>query len=398
MRRLIPPRLALLALAHFTIDAYSSFFSPLLPLLVTRLHMNLTNVGTLVAIASLASSFSQPIFGWLSDRVHRPWFVAFGPLIAGVFLSAIGLAPTYATLVTLLVLGGLGVSAFHPQGAGISGGLMKKRSVAMSFFVSGGTLGFSVGPLIAVGITGRYGLEHSWYAVVLGIVVSGLLLSQFPRLNPHPRHSGPRPALSELKPVARPLTLLYFAVVCRSAVSYGFMSFLPLYLHARGWTVAAAGGVLSTYLLAGAIGGFLGGWLSERWGGRRIVRGSFLGAAPLYVAFLFLPDAIGLPALVLGGFLLQASLPVNVVLGQELSPRHSSTISSLLMGAAWGVGALLIGPVGAIADARGLHTALLTLTSLLIGGFACAMALPRQAAAAAVPADIAQPGFAGAGE
>src|SRR5205085_1447290 len=84
--------------------------------------------------------------------------------------------------------------------------------------------------------------------------------------------------------------------VCRSAVSYGFMTFLPLYLHARGWTVTAGGGVLATYLLAGAIGGFLGGWLSERWGGRRVVRASFLGAAPLYVAFLFLPDPVALPA------------------------------------------------------------------------------------------------------
>ena len=75
--------------------------------------------------------------------------------------------------------------------------------------------------------------------------------------------------------------------------------------------------------------------------------------------------------------MLQASLPVNVVLGQELSPRHSSTISSLLMGAAWGVGALLIGPIGALADHLGLTAALAALACTLVAGFACALALPR---------------------
>ena len=41
--------------------------------------------------------------------------------------------------------------------------------------------------------------------------------------------------------MARPLSLLYFAVVCRSAVSYGFMTFLPIYLNRRGYSVTAGG-------------------------------------------------------------------------------------------------------------------------------------------------------------
>ena len=148
--------------------------------------------------------------------------------------------------------------------------------------------------------------------------------------------------------------------------------------------------MLTVHLVCGALGGFLGGWLADRWGGRSVVVRSFVLAAPLYVAFLFLPDWRGLVCLVLGGFFLQASLPVNVVMGQELSPEHSSTIASLLMGAAWGVGALLIGPVGALADARGLHTALLVLASLLGVGFLCGLALPRSRRHPA-PVDLAQP-------
>ena len=330
MRSVMTPRLLLLALAHFTIDAYSSFFSPLLPLLVTKLDLTLTGVGTLVALASISSSFAQPLFGLLGDRLRRPWFVALGPITAAAFLSGIGMAPSYAVLVALLMLGGIGVAAFHPQAAAIASGLTSRRGAAMAIFVTGGTLGYSLGPLLAVSVVGLFGLERTWVAVFPGLVMAGLLLAWFMRVAPHEHEGHARPKLSGLKPVLRPLTLLYLVVVCRSAVSYGFMTFLPLYLHRQGWTVQQGGGFLTVHLVFGALGGFLGGWLADRWGGRSVVVRSFVLATPLYLAFLFLPDWRGLTCLVLGGFFLQSSLPVNVVLGQELSPAHASTIAALI--------------------------------------------------------------------
>jgi FSR family fosmidomycin resistance protein-like MFS transporter len=392
MRSFFTPRLGILTVGHFTIDSYSSFFSPLLPLLVAKLHLSLTLVGTLVALASVSSSFGQPLFGWLSDRVQRPWFAAFGPLTAAVFLSGIGLAPSYGWLVALLMLGGVGVAAFHPQAAALSSEVSPRRGMAMAFFVTGGTLGFSLGPLFAVTVVDRFGLERTWLAAFPGLVVSGLLLAWFSRVRPHLRHAGARPGLADLRPFLKPLSLLYLAVVCRSAVSYGFMTFLPIHLHARGYGLAASGWIVTLYLLCGALGGFLGGWLADRWGGRTVVVASFFGGAPLYLGFLLLPNAVGLASLVLGSFVLQTSLPVNVVMGQELSPRHASTISSLLMGAAWGMGALIIGPVGALADAHGLHAALLALVGMLGVGVAGALGLPDLRRF--VPTEVGEPASA----
>jgi FSR family fosmidomycin resistance protein-like MFS transporter len=280
-------------------------------------------------------------------------------------------------LAVLVMLGGIGAAAFHPQGAALSTELSPRPAMALSFFVSGGTLGFSLGPLFAVGVVAAFGLERTWLAALPGLLVAALLTSWFARVPPRPRRHGAHPALGELRPVLGPLTLLYFAVVCRSAVSFGFMTFLPILLHRRGLSLGAGGAILTAYLALGALGGFLGGYLAERWGGRRVVVTSFIGALPLFYAFLIIPGSWGLLFLVLGSFLLQASLPVNVAMGQELSPRHSSTISSLLMGAAWGLGALMVGPTGALADARGIPTALMCLASLLVVGLFCALALPQ---------------------
>ena len=379
MRRFLTPRLALLSFGHFTIDAYSSFLSPLLPLVIHKLHLSLTQVGGLVALSSLASSLSQPLFGWWSDRLRRPWFVAFGPLCAAVFLSSVGAAPSYGALIALLMAGGLGAAAFHPQAAVLVSSISERRTLAMSFFVSSGTFGFALGPLFAVTTTALFGLERTGFAGLPGIAVAGLLIAWFSRVAKleHPR--GERPALRELGPHARPLALLYGSVVFRSAVSLGFMTFLSVFLHQRGFSVGAGGALLTAYLASGAVGGFAGGVMSDRWGGRAVVLASFAVSLPLYLGFLYLPTALGLVCLVLGSFAAQASLPVNVVMGQELSPRHSSTILSMLIGAAWGVGALMVGVVGAIADAHGLRAALTGLTALLGAGVIVAWLLPRRA-------------------
>jgi FSR family fosmidomycin resistance protein-like MFS transporter len=387
MRSYVTPRLGLLTFGHLTIDSYSSFFSPLLPLLVTKLHLSLTMVGSLVALSSISSSFSQPLFGFLSDRMRRPWFVALGPLTAALFMSGLGLAPSFPALVALLMLAGIGVAAFHPQAAVLASEVSPRRGVAMAFFITGGTLGFALGPMFAVGVVSAFGLERTWLAAVPGILASVLLLTWFARVAPRPRHETIRPPLRALRPVLRPLSLLYAATVARSVVSFGFMTFLPLYLNAKGYALSQSGMVLSLYLLVGAMGGFFGGWLSDRIGGHRVIIASFAAAVPFYFAFLFLPDAVGIPCLILGALVLQSSLPVNVVLGQELSPVHSSTISSLLMGAAWGMGALIIGPIGALADRYGLHTGLMALSAMLFVGLFCAVLLPgtrgRATAAAA---------------
>lgn len=372
MHPALTPRLRVLAAAHFTIDAYSSFFLPLLPLLVARLGLNYTMVGGLVAISSITSSFSQPLFGMWSDRMHRPWFVLLGPLVAAVFMSSIGLAADYASLVILLLLGGVGVAAFHPQTASIAGASSPHRGIAMSFWITGGTLGWALGPLFATTTVRLFGLSHTYLAAIPGLAMTVVLGAWFLRASAAPRAPRAATRLADLRPIARPLALLYGAVASRSAVSAGFATFLPLWAAERGWSVQAGGALTTVYLTLGALGGFVGGWMADRVGGRVVVRLSFLFAMPFFAAFFLLPTPWSVGCLLIGYFGLQTSLPVNVVLGQELSPTHAGTISSLLMGAAWGMGSLLIGPVGAIADHAGLPRALMVLSLMLAVGLACA--------------------------
>jgi FSR family fosmidomycin resistance protein-like MFS transporter len=81
----------------------------------------------------------------------------------------------------------------------------------------------------------------------------------------------------------------------------------------------------------------------------------------------------------LGGLLLQSTLPVNVTYAQQLAPVGAATVSSLMMGFAWGMGAVMVPLVGWMADRVGLPSALLAISALPLVAAALAAQLPERA-------------------
>ena len=63
-------------------------------------------------------------------------------------------------------------------------------------------------------------------------------------------------------------------------------------------------------------------------------------------------------------------------MAQELFPHRISTVSSIIMGFGWGVGGLLVTPLGSIADKIGLQNALYLLNGFGLIGIIAAILLP----------------------
>jgi FSR family fosmidomycin resistance protein-like MFS transporter len=156
--------------------------------------------------------------------------------------------------------------------------------------------------------------------------------------------------------------------------SIAFATFLPVMLTRRGLSVAAAGAVVAGFLFASGIGGFFGGPAADRWGPKRVIAWSLVLSTP----FLFVaPMLTGWPfllALAVGGFFLQSTLPVNVVFGQAIAPVSAATVSSLMMGFAWGTGGMTVPLTGFVADRIGIEPTLIALS--LVPLLAAALALP----------------------
>ncbi|MBN1459107.1 MAG: MFS transporter, partial [Armatimonadetes bacterium] len=147
-----------------------------------------------------------------------------------------------------------------------------------------------------------------------------------------------------------PLFALYCVVMLRAATATMFTTFVPMLINRRGEALVLGGYALLGFSLAGAVGGFVGGRLSEI-AGRRVVTVASLGlTAPCLYLFLHAEGLLAGVLLFLTGACLFAALPVNIVMAQELLPHHAATVSGLIMGFAWGVGGLGATGLGALAD------------------------------------------------
>jgi MFS transporter, FSR family, fosmidomycin resistance protein len=374
-------KLAIVSLSagHFINDAYSNFLGPLLPLLMVKLNLSIAQAGWLGGILVFSSSFTQPLYGYVSDRYMKRFFAVFSPLITALFMSCIGLAPNFLTLACLLAFAGIGIASFHPQSAAMTSSASRnRRGLGMSIFVSSGTIGYALGPIFITYAVELFGLGHSYVVVIPGIVVFLSLYFLLPSLE----HSSKRRVGANLRGSLgkhwRALLLLYLLVVIRSAVQICFVNFLPLFLSHRGLSATAAGKLTSLFLFFGAIGGFSGGNLADRFGERNVISFSMLFSTPFLLAFLLTGGTVSYLLLALGGLVLLSTLPVNVVMAQDLIPQSASVVSALMMGFAWGTGGMMVPIIGKIADIAGLERALMLVVLFPAFGFILSLLLPKK--------------------
>jgi FSR family fosmidomycin resistance protein-like MFS transporter len=183
--------------------------------------------------------------------------------------------------------------------------------------------------------------------------------------------------LTALRAAWKPLLLLYLITVLRSGLQMTTNNYLPFLLKERGYEVTGTGGVLTVYLLLGGIGGLAGGFLAERVSGRSVTLFSGLIAGPLMIAAFLTRGPAGIVLLGLGGFALLSTLPVIVAMAQELVPGQVSTVSALMMGAAWGVGALAPPALDALVPIYGFQTVLVLASAATMVSALLAYLLPR---------------------
>lgn len=357
-----PPRLnpriaplAALVVGHAISDACINFIPPLWPEFQHRLGLSATDIGVLTGLVSITTNFGQPLFGYLGDRFRVPHMVALGPVVVGLFVGLTAQANHALLLGVFYVIAGIGTALFHPQGATLAARVSgARKGLGMAVFSAGGAVGYGAGAMIGVLLFERFGWPGLFGATILGGFTGAMLLAA------HPGARYPDPATEPMRmrthvlPHLRQVTLLFIIVALRAMVIIVFTNFVALAVREWGGGVRVGAWLISTMIISGGIGNFAGGWASDHVGRRKVTVASLLLCAPAFHLSLVLGLPAGYVLLPLAGFLAQASVSVNIVQGQELMPGAPGVASSLTMGAAWGVGGLLLPLAGAAADAFGV--------------------------------------------
>jgi FSR family fosmidomycin resistance protein-like MFS transporter len=385
-------RLTMVTLGHFLNDCYGSFFAPILPLLIEKLSLSLTLASGLAAIPSITSSVFQPLYGMASDRIRGRFFILMGPLLSIVCMGLIGVAPNVVVLGLLLLLAGIGAAAFHPQAVAAAGTVSgSRKGLGISIFTFGGSVGFALGPLVIIGALQLVGLERSYYVMFPGLLA---MLSLVVYLH-IPREILDRRTMPSLTAAFRgaqkPMILLFSIAVIREFTRLAVATFLPIFLAMQGKSLIVGGITLSIFSLAGALGGMVGGFLSDRWSRKGVILASGVLCVPLLHGIFHSDGWLSLLFLVLASATLSGANSVVIAFAQELVPSRAGTASSLVMGLGWGVAGLLLIGFGNLAELISVPRALDLANTLPLLAAVCAMALPTGATSrSTTPAPVRQ--------
>jgi MFS transporter, FSR family, fosmidomycin resistance protein len=366
---------------HLAVDFASGSVPALIPFVTDRFQLSYALAAMLLLAATASSSLVQPLFGLWSDRRGALWLIPGGALLAAVGVGGAAVAPVYALVLVLVFLGGLGVAAFHPEGAKFAAYASgPKRASGMSYFNTGGNAGYALGAFATGQLVVWLGLVGGLVAMAPVVLAALALVRVVPRLS---RLTVGRSGTSyhRTDDRRRAMALLSVVIALRSIAWFTLLAFVPLWMVSRGHSKAAGNRLLFLMLLSGAVGTLLLGPVADRVGLRRTLVGTQALIAPLVLVFVYLGGVPGVLALMVVGVCVVGTFGVTMVLSQLYLPRHVGMASGLAVGLAMGIGGVAAVVLGAVADAVDLKTAL-TISALAPAfGIVACLRLPAPAPA-----------------
>lgn len=326
--------------------ANRTVLSPVLPLIGMEWELNQTQLGLISSLFFLAYTVVQIPVGMLSDRLGRrlpilvPGFLLFG---FGTLLT--GFVPSYAALLLLSVLTGVGQGTYYPTQFSLSTAMVpvSRRGLSAAIINSGQAVGISLGLLVSS--YSALGFENGWRLPFIILAVPTLLTGlAFWRFVREPATGNRRPASvpaidvdegiekppaglgRECRPWSRNLVLLY---VLNFSSLYGFfviLTWLPYYLQTvRGYDGVAVGWISSLVAWTAVPGGLMASWASDRLVQRKTVAMIMLPFAAVSLAAIPLlrSDSALIVSLIVYGLFGKIALdPVLAALVADLADRH----------------------------------------------------------------------------
>lgn len=323
--------------------------------------------------ALLIGQALQVVSGWWADHLGGRAFIAVGVLGSSAAAAVIGLAPGLWALIPALIVIGISNSLFHPQavsGARLLSG--RRHGLGISLFLTGGEIGRGLWPLIASLVVVGWGLRYLWVLALPALLSVALLWRTLPRQPP--RH--PEARAIEWRRHLGPMSMLVGFSGLRSLAIFGAVTYLPILWHQRGHALTEGAALITVLLLVGIIGNVGGGHFADRIGRRPVLLGSSLLGAILLALFLVSHGLWQWIVLGLLGIALFASLPLSILIGQDIFPENRSLGSGIALGLSNGLAAVALSGLDPLAAARGPQAVLWLLVGAVLLAGVVSLGLP----------------------
>lgn len=369
----------LITFSHLLNDTYAAFVAPLLPLLIRKLGLSYFQAGTLTA-GIRVPSLLNPVIGMLADRMELRYFIILAPALTGVLLSLLGLAPSYPLVLLLTLLAGLTSACYHVTGP-VMMRLLAGKNVGrgMSFFMLGGDVAATIGPLVILGAVSLLGLERTYWLTPFAGLAAVVMYVRFKHIHVQAHVTQARDmqglwrTSKTLFPLFLSLTGTYLAT---AAVEATMTAFLPTYLTANDVSLWMAGMSLSFLQFGGILGSMLAGPLSDRFNRKRVLMALLALLPVLMWGFILSQGVVMVPALVLVGMCLFGLRPVLLAIVHETNSEYPAYVNGIYMMINFIANSVMLLVMGSLSDALGLETTYRIAATLAAGAIPCALFLP----------------------
>ena len=359
----------LLSFAHLTHDIYTSFLAPVLPLLIQRLGLSITEASLLDVIRRIPAFFN-PYLALIISRKDVRFFTVVSPVTTAVFMSLIGVAPNYIVLIIFLFLAGISAQIFHISTPAIVKEVTPKMGFGMSMFMVGGELARTIAPLIATAAVSLWELEGLWKTSVFAVFASLFLWWQLSKIKGNFTPKAKQKADFKIFIEYKDFFLIIAAFMFFQSFAKIFFAFyLPLYLTHIGENLTNANISLAFFQFFAVVGTFLAGNIADKIGNKKTLITSTLLAIISMPLFVFL-HFIYMPLILLGLTIFSTG---PVMLSIIHHKENSTALNGVYMMISFLVPALVTFLIGLLSDAIGLkNVGILAFLFLFIALF-CAM-------------------------
>ncbi len=350
-------RVITISAVHFIHDCYTAFLAPALPLIIEKLGISYGMTGLLAVIQRIPSLFN-PLIGIVAERPVMRYMVIFSPASTALFMSMIGLAPGYIFLAVLLFFSGISSTLWHiPTPVMVKQLSGKRTGKGMSYYMVGGELARTAGPLIILGVISLWGLEGTWKMMPLGIIASVILYFNFRSARFTPATSSRHHEEGSYWKIFRRFSAAFLLTggytLFQAGMKASLTYYLPTFLTAQGNTLKYADLALTVIQLSGAVGALFAGTISDKLGRNRTLFIVSLVTPLLTLLFLRLEGWQIFPVLLPLGFFLFAPTSVMLATVQDLDTDKKAFVNSIYMTLNFFVSVMVYPVVGGIIDRIG---------------------------------------------
>ena len=344
----LSPYVYLFATGHFSVDWAQGAIPALLPYFISSCNLSYQDAATLIFANMLLSSVSQPIFGYYSDKVSKPWFAPLGPVLCGLCLTLLAFTQNYWFIFLCSMFSGFGSSIYHPEAARMVNNIAgDRKGQALGTFSVGGNAGFAIGPMVAGACAYAFDIHGLVIFGIVNAIIAFILYHQMPHIlalvndaNLAEKQAHPGEVLTNDWSAFGRLSVVIFV---RSVGFTVCNTFIPLYwIHVLHTSPSTGSLALSILFSMGVVITFLGGVLADRFGFLRVLRGSMLIMIP---SMFFLVNSTNLIAatllLIPVAFSLFAAYSPIVVLGQTYLGKNVGFASGVTLGLTTTIGGLI---------------------------------------------------------